>query len=94
MRPVASGIRVMVERPLKITFAEMHDSDVRGIPVYLLGPQVQPLCRLMADHGPDDVRPSDIEPRYVCSVCATQGAEVRPNANWNVRGTIGGMGCR
>jgi hypothetical protein len=37
-----------INRPQKITFAEMRSSGVRGIPDLLLGLPVQPSCR---DHG-------------------------------------------
>jgi hypothetical protein len=49
---------------------------------------------LMADHWPDDMRLSDIEAQFVCSVCGKRGADVRPNFNWNIRRPIGGMGYR
>jgi hypothetical protein len=47
-----------------------------------------------ADAWADDVRLSDIEPRFVCTACGKRGADVRPNFNWNVREPIGGMGYR
>ncbi len=28
--------------------------------------------------GPDDVRLSDIKPKFVCQVCGQRGAEIRP----------------
>jgi hypothetical protein len=48
---------------------------------------------MMADRWPDDVRLSDIEPRFLCQVCGKRGADVRPNLHWNAR-PIGGMGYR
>ncbi|WP_441280014.1 hypothetical protein [Bradyrhizobium sp. 63_E2_N1_3] len=36
-----------------------------------------------ADRSPDDVRLSDLEPRFVCQACGHRGADVRPDFNWN-----------
>lgn len=33
---------------------------------------------LDADRWPDDIRLSDIEPRFICQACGRRGAEVRP----------------
>jgi len=45
-----------INRPQKITFAEMRSSGVRGIPDLLLGLPVQPSCRACGKRGAD-VRP-------------------------------------
>jgi hypothetical protein len=37
---------------------------------------------ISADHWPDDLRLSDIEPRFICSACGKRGADVRPDFNW------------
>jgi hypothetical protein len=37
---------------------------------------------IMADRWADDVRLSDIEPRFVCRVCGKRGADVRPDFHW------------
>jgi len=34
---------------------------------------------MRADQWPDDVRLSDIEPRFVCQACGKRGADVRPH---------------
>jgi hypothetical protein len=83
----------MADRPVKITFAEMRDSGVRGILVYCTDYRCSHSA-LIADHWPGDTRLSDIEPLFVCSACGKRGADVRPNFNWNVQGPIGGMGYR
>jgi len=36
-----------------------------------------------ADRRPDDVRLSDIEPRFACTAYGKRGADMRPNFNWN-----------
>jgi hypothetical protein len=82
----------MVDRPVKITLAEMRDSGVRGILVYCSDYRCSHSMALMADHWPDDLRLSDIEQRFVCSVCGKRGADIRPNFNWNIKGPIGGIG--
>jgi hypothetical protein len=38
---------------------------------------------LSADRWPDDVRLSDLEPRFVCRACGRRGADIRPDFNWN-----------
>ncbi|HWX26704.1 MAG TPA: hypothetical protein VNZ53_04600 [Steroidobacteraceae bacterium] len=60
----------------------------------MLRPPLQPLDGAGADRWPDDLRLSDTEPRFVCSVRGKHGADVRPDFNWNVQGPIGGMGYR
>jgi hypothetical protein len=34
---------------------------------------------MSADQWPDDVRLSDIEPKFVCKACGKRGADVRPH---------------
>ncbi|MET4514325.1 hypothetical protein [Bradyrhizobium sp. I1.7.5] len=68
----------MTPYPTKITFGEMREMGVRGVLVY---------CRhrcghhteISADGWADDVRLSDIEPRFVCQRCGKRGAEIRPD---------------
>jgi hypothetical protein len=63
-------------RPPKITFGEMREMGLRGVLVYChCGHHVA----LDADRWPDDVRLSDIEPRFVCQGCGSCGADVRPD---------------
>ena len=73
-------------RPQKITFGEMREMGVRGVLVY---------CgvAMNADCWADDVRLSDIEPRFVCAACGRRGADVRPDFNWD-RSTVPAMGYR
>jgi hypothetical protein len=78
-------------RPLKITFGEMREMGLRGVLIYCpCGHHVA----LGSDRWPDDVRLSDVEPRFVCTACGGRGADVRPDFNWNAKGPIGGMGYR
>ncbi|MET3299668.1 hypothetical protein ABIE86_005162 [Bradyrhizobium diazoefficiens] len=49
---------------------------VRGVLVYChCGHHVA----LDADRWPDNVRLSDLEPRFVCQGCGSRGADVRPD---------------
>ena len=47
---------------------DRHPSLLRGL-------QVRPLNHDVADRGSDDVRLSDIEPRFVCRACGKRGAD-------------------
>src|ERR1700720_50448 len=66
-------------RNQKITFAEMRSAGVRGILIYCADYRCSHWTRLDADRWPDDVRLSDIEPRFICQACGRKGADVRPN---------------
>jgi hypothetical protein len=37
---------------------------------------------ISGDQWPDDVRLSDLEPRFICEACGRRGADVRPNFHW------------
>lgn len=63
-------------RPRKITFGEMREMGLHGILVYChCGRHVE----LSADRWPDEMRLSDLEPRFVCQGCGNRGADVRPD---------------
>ncbi|MBR0828181.1 hypothetical protein JQ596_21835 [Bradyrhizobium manausense] len=70
-------------RPQKITFGDMRDAGVRGVLVYCADYRCSHSVALSADRWADDLRLSDIEPRFVCTVCGKHGAEVRPDFHWN-----------
>jgi hypothetical protein len=38
---------------------------------------------ISGDAWPDEMRLSDLEPRFVCSACGRRGADVRPDFSWN-----------
>jgi len=69
----------MSVRPQKITFAEMRASGVTGILVYCSDYHCSHWKNFSADPWPDEVRLSDIEPRFVCEACGLRGADVRPD---------------
>ena len=67
---------------------------MRGVLVYCVDYRCSHSIALSADRWPDELRLSDVEPRFTCSACGRRGADVRPNFNWSVEGPIGGMGYR
>lgn len=71
-----------MDRPVKITFAEMRDSGVRGILVYCSDHKCSHSIAINADQWADDIRLSDIEPHFVCKGCGKRGANVRPDFDW------------
>ena len=68
-------------RQQKITFGEMRASGVRGVLIYCADYLCSHSIAISADRWPDDVRLSDIEPRFTCQACGHRGADVRPD--WN-----------
>jgi len=66
-------------RPTKITFAQMREQGVRGILIYCADFHCSHSTAVSADQWPDDLRLSDIEPRFVCAACGKRGADVRPD---------------
>ena len=66
----------------KITLAEMRAAGVRGLLIYCSDYHCSHAVRLDADRWPDDVRLSDLEPRFSCQACGRKGADVRPNFDW------------
>ena len=71
----------MVSKP-KITFGEMREMGVRGLLVYCCDYHCSHWTAISGDQWPDDVRLSDIEPRFTCQACGTKGADLRPNFHW------------
>jgi hypothetical protein len=66
-------------RPTKITFVEMRESGVRGLPIYCADYRCSRSLAISGDRWPDPVRLSDIEPQFVCKACGKRGADVRPH---------------
>ena len=62
---------------------------MRGILVYCASHSIA----VSGDHWPDDLRLSDIEPRFVCQAYGSRGADVRPDFNWDKK-PAGMMGYR
>ena len=68
----------MPDRPTKITFAEMRDMGVRGLLVYCADYRCSRSIAISGDDWPDDVRLSDIEPRFVCRARGKRGPTCGP----------------
>jgi hypothetical protein len=68
-----------MDRPQKITFAEMRSSGVRSLLIYCADYHCSHSVEISGDRWSDDVRLSDLEPRFVCTVCGLRGGDVRPN---------------
>jgi hypothetical protein len=67
-------------RPQKITFGEMRSGGGPiGILVYCADYRCSHSIEVPADQWGDDVRLSDIEPRFVCMACGKRDADVRPH---------------
>jgi hypothetical protein len=66
----------------KITLGEMRAGGVRGLLIYCSDYHCSHWTAISADRWPDDVRLSDIEPRFTCQGCGRRGADVRPNFHW------------
>jgi len=66
---------------------------VRGILIYCSDYKCSRSIAISADQWPDDVRLSDLGPRFVCKSCGKRGADVRPDFNWNKR-PVAMMGYR
>jgi hypothetical protein len=56
----------------------MRDMGVRGVLIYCADFQCSHSVAMNTDHWPDDVRLSDIEPRFVCAACGKRHADLRP----------------
>ena len=80
--------------PQKITFGEMRESGVLGVVVYCADYRCSHSTALTAERWRDEVRLSDIEPRFVCAACGKREADVRPDFNRDRPGPMGGMGYR
>jgi len=77
-----------INRPQKITFAEMRSSGVRGLLIYCADYRCSHCVAASGDRWPDDVRLSDLEPRFVCTACGKRGADVRPDFDWGKPGAL------
>jgi hypothetical protein len=69
-------------REQKITLGEMRQSGARGLLIYCSDYRCSNHVTLAPDHvgrWPDEVRLSDLEPRFVCKQCGRRGADVRPD---------------
>lgn len=64
---------------MKITFGEMRAMGLLGVVAYCADYRCSHSLTLNADCWPDEMRLSDLEPRFVCKACGRRGADVRPD---------------
>jgi hypothetical protein len=70
----------LTRRPTKITFGEMRsDGGPTRVLIYCADYRCSHSMAMSADQWPDDLRLSDIEPRFICQACGKRGADVRPH---------------
>ena len=67
----------------KITLGEMRSSGVRGLLIYCADYRCSHYIAVSGDRWSDEVRLSDLEPRFICSACGKRGADVRPDFDWD-----------
>jgi hypothetical protein len=76
----------MIAKPsrpaFEITFGEMRASGVRGLLIYCSDYRCSHSTAISGDRWPDDVRLSDLEPKFTCQICGQRGADVRPDFDW------------
>ena len=73
----------MSDRPPKITLGEMRASGVRGVLIDCADYTCGHWIKINADQWPDETRLSDLEDKFVCTVCGQRGADVRPDSKWD-----------
>jgi hypothetical protein len=66
-------------RQKKIMLGEMRAFGVRGLMIYCSDYHCSHWIAISGDRWPDDVRLSDLEPRFTCRACGRRGADVRPD---------------
>ena len=83
------GRGIIGMRPQKITLGEMRSGGgPTGILVRCADYRCSHSVTMSADSWPDEVRLSDIEPRFVCKACGKRGADVRPHFDPANMGTL------
>jgi hypothetical protein len=65
-------------RPQKITLGEMRLSGPTRLLVYCQDYRCTHWVTIDASRWPDDIRLSDLEPKFTCQACGHCGADVRP----------------
>jgi hypothetical protein len=63
----------------KLTFGAMRELGASGVIVFCSDYRCAHSVKLSVDCWPDHLRLSDIETLFVCQVCGSCGADVRPD---------------
>jgi hypothetical protein len=76
--PVRRESRTLTDgSPVKITLGEMRATGVRDLLVFCQDYRCSHNIKLdpsYVDRWPDDIRFSDLEPRFICKACGQRGA--------------------
>jgi hypothetical protein len=67
------GAAPMTTRPQKITFGQLCEMGVRDVLIYCRDYKCSHSIKMNADRWPDEVRLSDIEDRFICTVSTAFG---------------------
>jgi hypothetical protein len=68
----------MYARQQKITIGEMRASGPSRLLIYCQDYRCAHSVTIDAGQWPDEVRLSDLEPKFTCRACGQRGADVRP----------------
>jgi hypothetical protein len=66
----------------------MREMGVRGVLVYCADYHCSHSVALSADRWPDEIRLSDLEPRFVSTVCGKRGAILRGGSEPTMMGAL------
>jgi hypothetical protein len=69
---------------MKITLGEMRATGVRDLLVYCADHKCAHAVRISADRWPDHIRLSDLDSLFTCQACGRQGADIRPDWDWEL----------
>jgi hypothetical protein len=75
-------VPALASRPQNITLGEMPASGVHGRLIYCSDYRCSHWTAVSGDQWPDDVRLSDLEPKFAWQACGRRGADVRPHFGW------------
>ncbi|MGY4570538.1 uncharacterized protein (UPF0264 family) [Bradyrhizobium sp. USDA 3256] len=67
----------MRDYPTKITFGEMRETGATRIIVFCKDYRCSHNVQMDAARWPDEMRISDVEPRFICTVCGKRGSNIR-----------------
>ena len=68
---------------------EMRASGIRDVLIYCADYKCSNRIRVNTDQWSADVRLSDLENQFTCTVCGRRGADVRPDFNWDKKKSAG-----
>lgn len=70
-------IALMQNYPVKITFGEMRETGATRIIVFCKDYRCSHNVTMDASRRPDEMRLSDLEPCFTCTVCGQRGSSIR-----------------